>query len=58
MDVAVTLKLTADEFQTLRTELKERETQMRADYAIAEGMGKTKIRPKLAALQFLIEKLG
>jgi hypothetical protein len=58
MDVAVTLKLTADEFQTLRTELKSRDADLRNEYQAANSMRKSQMRTELASLQFLIEKLG
>jgi hypothetical protein len=58
MDVAVTIKLTADEFQTLRTALKGRETDLRAEYKDAPAMRKSELRTELASLQFLIEKIG
>jgi hypothetical protein len=58
MDVAVTLKLSADEFQTLRTALKSRETDLREEYKEAPAMRKSELRTELASLQFLIEKLG
>lgn len=58
MDVSVTLKLTATEFQTLRTELKAREADLMKAFKEASGMEKATLRTALASLQFLIEKLG